>query len=71
MMKELSDTFDYPAGHAEGYADAFKQNFKQIYNGNPLGLYATFYDGLRQMIINERIYESAQTSSWVKIGKIL
>jgi len=71
MMKELSSTFDYPAGHTEGYADAFKQNFKQIYNGNPLGLYATFYDGLRQMIINEKIYESAKTEKWVKIGNIL
>ncbi len=71
LMKELAGTFDYPAGHTEGYADAFKQVFKQVYNGNSLGLYATFYDGLRQMIINERIYESAKTSSWVKIGKIL
>jgi len=71
MMKELAETFDYPAGHQEGYADQFKQVFKQIYSGNKLNLTATFYDGLRQMIINERIYESAKTQKWVKIGKIL
>jgi predicted dehydrogenase len=71
MMKELIDTFDYPSGHTEGYADQFKQVFKQVYNGNKLGLTATFYDGLRQMVINERIYESAKTQQWVKIKDIL
>jgi predicted dehydrogenase len=71
MMKDVVGTFDYPAGHAEGYADAIKQVFKQVYNGNKMGLTATFYDGLRQMVINERIYESAKTQKWVKIGEIL
>ncbi len=71
MMKEFSSTFDYPAGHSEGYADAFKQTFKDVYSNNPTHMYASFYDGLRQMIINEKVYESAMTSSWVKIGKII
>jgi len=71
MMKELTDTFDYPAGHIEGYADAFKQVFKQVYGTSNLNLYASFYDGLRQMIISEKIYESAMTQTWVKIGNIL
>jgi len=71
LMKEVSNSFDYPAGHTEGYGDAFKQVFKNVYNRNQPELYANFYDGLRQMIINEKIYQSAKTSSWVKIGKIL
>ncbi|WP_243183371.1 Gfo/Idh/MocA family protein [Anaerosolibacter carboniphilus] len=61
----------YPGGHVEGFPDAFKQTFKQIYASieDPTmeKEYATFEDGLRQMILCERIYESAQTNRWVKI----
>ncbi len=71
LMKEVSNSFDYPAGHTEGYGDAFKQVFKNVYHESKPKLYANFYDGLRQMIINEKIYQSAKTSSWVKIGKTL
>jgi predicted dehydrogenase len=66
--KELSS---YPGGHAEGFPDAFKQAFKQIYasidDPSIRKDYATFEDGSRQMLMCERIYESAHTNKWVKI----
>ena len=61
----------YPGGHVEGFPDAFKQNFTAIYgairgvkSSNP---YATFEDGLHQMEILDKIYESAKTGHWVSI----
>lgn len=61
----------YPGGHAEGFPDAFRQHFRQFYAsiGNPQMKmdYATFEDGLRDMILCEKIYESAQTGQWVRI----
>lgn len=62
----------YPAGHVEGFPDTFKQAFKQIYQtlSDP-GLttdFATFEDGLREMMICESIYESAHTGAWIKIS---
>ncbi|MDF2593668.1 MAG: oxidoreductase domain protein [Clostridia bacterium] len=61
----------YPGGHLEGFPDAFKQIFKQVYASieDPILRkdYATFEDGLRQMILCDKIYESAQTGQWVKI----
>jgi len=68
MMKNVSGMFDYPAGHTEGYPDAFKQVFKQIYSNVEKPSYASFYDGYRQMVINEKIYESAKLESWVSIN---
>jgi predicted dehydrogenase len=62
----------YPGGHVEGFPDTFKQNFKKIYaavaGGKPVcGEYATFDDGLREMIFCERVVQSAKENRWVKI----
>ncbi|MEG6572706.1 Gfo/Idh/MocA family oxidoreductase [[Clostridium] cellulosi] len=61
----------YPFGHLEGFADAFKQCFTQVYNSieNPNAKkdYATFEDGLHEMILCDRIFESNQKQQWVKI----
>lgn len=70
LMSNVKTLFDYPAGHSEGFPDAFKQLFKQLYSDTENPLYATFYDGLRQMIINDKIYESAQKGSWIKIDEV-
>lgn len=67
LMSSVSNMFDYPSGHTEGYPDAFKQVFKDIYNCVKNPSYASFYDGYRQMIINEKIFESAKTNSWIDI----
>ncbi len=68
MMKNVSSMFDYPSGHTEGYPDAFKQVFKEVYNNIDSPSYASFYDGFRQMVINEKIYESAKHKCWVNIN---
>jgi predicted dehydrogenase len=67
MMNKFTGLFDYPSGHLEGYADAFKQVFKQVYTNTKNPSYASFYDGYRQMVINEKIYESAKSRSWIDI----
>lgn len=73
LMPEVASLIDFPSGHAEGFPDAFKQAFKQIYASAEYPdndyLYATFEDGLRQMILNEKIYESAKDRKWVKINE--
>lgn len=67
LMSSVKDLIDFPSGHAEGFPDAFKQAFKQIYNQPKRTLYADFKVGLRQMVLNEAIYQSAKTSSWIKV----
>ena len=52
--------------------DAFKQCFRQIYTSlaDPAAPrdYATFEDGLHEMVLCEKIFESNQKQGWVKIG---
>lgn len=61
----------YPGGHAEGFPDAFKNNFRAIYNAiedknSPIE-YATFADGLREMVICDKLFESAKTNQWISV----
>ncbi len=61
----------YPGGHAEGFPDAFKNNFRAIYKSiedksSPIE-YATFADGLREMKICDKIFESYHSNKWVKV----
>lgn len=62
----------YPIGHLEGFPDAFKQCFKQVYGsiGNPDAPrdYAEMQDGLHEMILCEKIFESDQKQQWVEIN---
>ncbi len=66
LMNQVNDLISYPAGHAEGYPDTFKQLFNQVYNdtGNR---YATLEDGYRQMVLNDAIYESAHNERWAYV----
>ena len=61
----------YPGGHVEGFPDTFKPNFKKIYaaiaGGKPED-YATFDDGLREMVLCEKIVESARERRWVSLA---
>lgn len=64
----------YPFGHLEGFPDAFKQNFKYIYSSigttNTAHEYATFEDGLHQMTLCEKIFESNQIQGWVTVPSV-
>ncbi|MDA3931314.1 MAG: Gfo/Idh/MocA family oxidoreductase [Tenericutes bacterium] len=64
---DAASAIDYPAGHTEGFPDAIKQVFKEVYNQPEIKHYATFSDGLRQMILCDKIYQSAKNRQWVKI----
>lgn len=66
-----ADKVAYPLGHLEGFTDAFKQCFKEVYHSiedkDFKGQYATFEDGLHEMILCEKIFESNQKQQWVNI----
>lgn len=62
---------DLPGGHSEGYDDSHKQVFKRFYArvadpSAPVD-YPTFEDGLRGMILLEKVAESAAKRAWVDV----
>jgi predicted dehydrogenase len=62
---------DLPGGHSEGYDDSHKQVFKNFYAkvadpSIPVD-YPTFEDGLRGMILLEKVAESADRRGWVDV----
>ncbi|MCU6762790.1 Uncharacterized oxidoreductase ycjS [uncultured Roseburia sp.] len=63
----------YPIGHAEGFPDAFKQCFKEVYESieqkDKTWNYADFKDGLHEMILCEKIFESNEKQQWISIEK--
>jgi predicted dehydrogenase len=62
---------DLPGGHSEGYDDSHKQVFKNFYArvADPKVSidYPTFEDGLRGMVLLEKVAESAAREGWVKV----
>lgn len=72
---QLRSAGDYPAGHAQGYPDAFKALFRAIYAdieaGKPAETpdYATFDDGFEQIVVGEAIAESARLGVWVPVQR--
>lgn len=61
----------YPFGHLEGFPDAFKQCFSNVYqsieNPNFKRDFADFEDGLHEMVLCNKIFESNQKQQWVTI----
>lgn len=65
------NVISYPGGHVEGFPDTFKQNFKKIYAaiaGAKPEDYATFEDGKREMLLCEKIVQSAKERRWVSVA---
>ena len=62
---------DLPGGHSEGYDDSHKQVFKHFYarvaNRSAPVEYPTLEDGLRGMILLEKVAESSRRQTWVKV----
>ncbi|WP_072523731.1 Gfo/Idh/MocA family protein [Clostridium sp. Marseille-P3244] len=59
----------YPSGHIEGFPDAFKNVFRQFYTSLEVPGdydYAGLEDGLRDMVLCDKIFESAQKKCWVE-----
>jgi predicted dehydrogenase len=68
---EAAKFADLPGGHSEGYDDSHKQVFKNFYAkiadpSVPVD-YPTFEDGLRGMILLEKVSESAAKQAWVTV----
>ena len=61
----------YPIGHLEGFPDAFKQCFRQVYDSigdqNSPKDYANAEDGLHEMILCEKIFESNAKQAWIDV----
>jgi len=70
---QSAELMGWPGGHNEGFPDTPKQMFKQIYSrirGESEGetpLYPTFKDGLREILLCDRILQSSQERSWVEV----
>ena len=62
---------DLPGGHSEGYDDTHKQVFKRFYarvaNASAPVEHPTFEDGLRGMVLLERVMDSAKRRGWVEV----
>jgi predicted dehydrogenase len=73
FTKEAAQLISFPGGHNEGFPDTSKQLFKEVYSAILQGkqpeqpTYPTFENGLRELIICERIIESHRKQSWIKI----
>lgn len=69
--RATASIISYPGGHAEGFPDAFKQNFTAIYQAirgeKPENPFATFEDGLHMMRICDALYESAHSGKWISL----
>jgi predicted dehydrogenase len=69
------DTGDYPAGHGQGYPDAFKALFGTVYRAvaaggpPPTPDYPTFDDGVEQALIADAIAASARDGRWVTVQR--
>lgn len=72
VYPESRGLIDYPGGHNEGFPDTFKQLFKEVYSfisGQKSGpvSYPTFKDGLRELVLCEKIMQSNENRAWVKV----
>jgi predicted dehydrogenase len=70
---DSAELMSWPGGHNEGFTDTPKQMFRQIYarmrgedtSGEPP--FPTFSDGLRELVLCERIVESSKKRAWVRV----
>jgi len=72
VSEDSKNLISFPGGHNEGFPDTSKQIFTEIYqeirNGrseNPC--YPTFKDGLRELILCEKIIKSNKKQTWVQV----
>lgn len=73
LYQESAALISFPGGHNEGFPDTSKQLFKEVYKAVKEGkqpqnpLFPTFKDGLREMVLCERIVESHRKQAWVRV----
>ena len=72
LHENAAQIISFPGGHNEGFPDTSKQMFREIYNAIRANQwsdppYPTFKDGLRELILCDRIIESNQKKSWINV----
>ena len=73
MGERAAHLSDYPAGHAEGYPDSFKQLFREFYESIAAGLapdqvqYPTFVDGHSEIVIVDAALKSREAGGWIGV----
>lgn len=73
VHKESAALISFPGGHNEGFPDTSKQLFKEVYAAiregkqpeNPS--FPTFADGLRELVLCDKIIESNKKQAWVQV----
>lgn len=70
--RESAALISFPGGHNEGFPDTSKQMFKEVYEQIRTGnmentKFPTFEDGLRELLLCDRILESNEKQAWVKV----
>lgn len=73
MYPEARAITSYPGGHNEGFADASKHLFKEVYEYILAGdmdakpAFPSFEAGYREVVLCDAIVESARSGQWVKV----
>ncbi len=73
VHEEVRSLVDFPGGHNEGFPDTSKQMFREVYAAVKKGVMPDSYDfpdfksGLRELVLNEKIVQSAEKRCWIKI----
>lgn len=73
VYPEVRDIISFPGGHNEGFPDTSKQMFREIYAYIAAGdmkavpRFPTFGDGLRELVLCEKILESNEAQRWIKV----
>jgi predicted dehydrogenase len=72
VYPEVRSLISFPGGHNEAFPDTSKQMFKELYayiaagaKGRPS--FPTFQDGLRELVLCERILASKDRGAWVRV----
>jgi predicted dehydrogenase len=66
---------DYPAGHAEGFTDTFKQLYRAVYAAVEEGRmpaepnFPSFADGHEEILLGEAVARSAAEERWVEVER--
>lgn len=72
-LGQLPSTYSrLPAGHPQGYQDAFNSYVDDVYaavsGGTPEGL-PTFADGLRASLLTQAVVDAAASQTWVEVSR--
>ena len=72
FAEDIAGFTDYPGGHAEGFSDAHKMQYRAVYEHIASGrktppLFATAADGHHEVKLCEAVLESSRKKTWVSI----